>query len=572
MFARNGNPINIGSLFLGLLLTVCQAVNAATVLNEKETSDLRRMIEAAPAGQPTELDFSDPVSYRFYKKQLELAGVTAKKFPEQFRVLEQSRKKHAASGAPGIKRPLLAASGEGDVITPIQTITSFGTANGTNFAVSALSSVPNQPYVSQLTVGLYNANMQPIGTPQYAQQYHAGEDLDIDATGTTTAGSVVIAVATYFWQDQNGGVHHGYVRAATSTAPTNITNNAPMPGTGQSVIKLCLGRSGTDCTYIPSGGSGSNVLMPVKGSITFPVNIDTSPSTPNFSLITMSRPDAGEGGGCTIATTSNFFDPKYTRISGPMITWDLAPAQFQPANGCLTPNSKAIYTFTVGLSLQNVPVYVSVTNDPNTPPQDPYFKVIPDLYVFFSCLAQGTEVTMADGSAKKIETIRPGNRVLTGVDGKVMAVDSTLKGTEEIPMIQLKTREGHNLLLTDGHPVATPEGVVLARMLAAGDRVVTREGTATLASVEREMFGGFVWNLNVGPRQENFSKLADNTTFFANGILVGDNQMQFAHNRKHKFQPESVRKVLPQRWHKDHQSYLAVASKRPARVRPSRQE
>lgn len=572
MFARNGSPRIIGALFWGLLLTVCQSVHAATVLNEKETSDLRRMIEVAPAGQPTELDFSDPVAYRFYKRQLELAGITAKKFPEQFRVLEQSRQKHIASGAPGVKRPLLAASGEGDVITPIQTITSFGTANGTNFAVSALSSVPNQPYVSQLTVGLYDANMQPIGTPQYAQQYRAGEDLDIDATGTTTAGSVVIAVATYFWQDPNGGAHHGYIRAATSTAPTNITNNAPMPGTGQSVIKLCLGRSGTDCTYIPSGGSGSNVLMPVKGSITFPVNIDTNPSTPNFSLITMSRPDAGEGGGCTIASTSNFFDPKYTRISGSTISWDLAPAQFQPANGCLTPNSKAIYTFTVGLTVQSVPVYVSITSDPNAPPQDPYFKKIPDLYVFFSCLAQGTEVTMANGGTKKIETVWPGDKVLTGADGKVMAVDSKLKGTEEIPMIRLKTRDGHSLLLTDGHPVATPQGIVLARMLAAGDQVVTRNGAATLASVEREMFGGFVWNLNVGPRQENFSKLADNTTFFANGILVGDNQMQFAHNRKHKYRPESVQKALPERWRKDHQSYIAVASRRLVPVRSPKQE
>lgn len=572
MLARNGSPRIIGTLFWGLLLTVCQSVDAATVLKERETSDLRRMIDAAPAGQPTELDFSDPVAYRFYKKQLELAGITAKKFPEQFRVLEQSRQKHIASGALKVKRPLLTASGQGDVITPIQTITSFGTANGTNFAVSALSSVPNQPYVSQLIVALYDANMQPIGTPQYAQQYHAGEDLDIDATGTTTAGSVVIAVATYFWQDQGGGAHHGYVRDATSTAPTNITNNAPMPAAGQSVIKLCLGRSGTDCTYMPSGGSGSNVLMPVKGSITFPINIDTNPSINNSSLITISRPDAGEGGGCTIASTSNFFDPKYTRISGKTISWDLAPAQFQPANGCLTPNSKAIYTFTVGLSLQNVPVFVSITNDPNTPPQDPYFKVIPDLYVYFSCLAHGTEVAMAGGGTRKIEEIRQGDKVLTDPKGSVMAVDSTLKGTEEVPMIRLKTREGHELLLTGGHPVVTPKGVVLARMLAAGDRVVTREGTATLASVAREMFGGFVWNLNVGPRQEDFSRLADNTTFFANGIRVGDNQMQFAHNRKHKYRPESVRKVLPERWHKDHQSYLAVASKRPAPARSPRQE
>lgn len=411
--------------------------------------------------------------------------------------------------------------------------------------------------------------MQPIGTPVYAQQYHAGEDLGVDATGTTTSGSVAVAVATYFWQDRNGGPHHGYVQAATSSAPTSIVNTAPMPAAEQSVIKLCLGRSGSDCTYMPAGGSGSNVLMPIQGSITFPVNIDLNPPSPNFSLITMTRPDAGEGGGCTIASTSNFFDPQYTQIVGPTIAWNLSLAQFQPANGCLTANSQAIYTFTVGLTVSSQPVYVSITDDPHAPPQDPYYKIIPDLYVYFSCLAGGTGVTMADGGTRKIETLRPGNKVLTGADGKVMAVDSTLKGTEAIPMIRLKTREGHDLLLTDGHPVVTPQGVVLARALAAGDRVVTRQGTATLVSVARERFDGFVWNLNVGARQENFSKLADNTTFFANDILVGDNQMQFAHNRKHKYLPASVRQVLPERWRKDHENYLATPM-RPAAGRPTK--
>jgi hypothetical protein len=522
-------------------------------LSEQDKADLRELIRTGEPGHPVQLDFSKPAHYRFYKKQLALAGITAAKYPQQFHVLEQSRQEHIRSG------PAKLQTGTNNTIIPIQIITALGSNNGTSFTSSALSSVPNQPYLSQLTLGLYDQNMNPIGQSQYQQQHGAGEDLEVQATGTATAsGSVVVAMSTYFWQDQGGHATHGYIYARASAPPSAINNTAPMPGNGQTLIKLCLGRSGSDCTYTPSGGSGSNVLLPVSGNIVFASNIDRNPSVPNSSLITMARPDATEGGGCTISSTSDFFNPQTTQITGGTITWNLNPAQFQPANGCLTPNSKAIYTFTVGLSLSGIPVYVTITNDPDVPPQNPYYKVIPDLYVYFSCLASGTEVTLADGTFKKIEDVQSGDSVLTNAKGTSMAVDSKLKGTEAIPMIHLKTSKGNDLLLTVGHPVVTSRGIVLARMLVVGDMVMTREGAAPLTSVTHEVFDGNVWNLNVGPRQEDFSHLSKETTFFANGILVGDNQMQFDQNRMMKFQPKAIMQGLPPEWHKDYQNYLAT--------------
>lgn len=552
------------------LLTACLLIGsyrtalAAGTMSEQQSSDIRRMVQAAPLGQPIELDFSDPAAYRFYVNQLKDAGIQADKYPEQYRVLTKTRQAHSKLGAsrPAEQPKAQAPAADPSPIKPIQIFTALGRSDQRTYTASVLSSVPNQPYCSQVTLRLFDVHMNPIGDPAAAQQYHAGEDLSVKATGTAAPGTVVVALATYFWQGQNGTPHHGYMKATTGADPIEIKNFAPTPKPGQNVIKLCLGRSGDDCTYKPEGGSGSNVLMPVKGNATFSSDIDQGPSADRQAIIVMARPDAGDGGGCVVVSTSDFFDPKYTQINGRTISWDLKPAQFQPVDGCLKPNSQAIFTLDLFLTLKSgVPAYASITNAPGVPSEMP-FLTIPPLWVYYSCLAEGTLVEAADGTTKRIEAIESGESVLTTAAGASMKVDSKLKGTEQVPMVRLVTRNGYNLLLTDGHPVVTPNGVLLAGALKTGDQVMTRKGVSHLASATREIFAGSVWNLNLGPTSEAHSRATDDTTFFGNGILVGDNQMQFFYNRKYKHQPELLRRVLPSRWHRDHQSYVSTSSNR----------
>lgn len=521
-------------------------------LSPAERADIHAMILQTQPGIPTQLNFSNEIHYRFYLKQLEIAGIDRETYPEQFAVLDRSRQEHLLTGA-----PVLAQDDSYD-FQPIQAITSLGSDDGMNFDSSSLSSVPNNPYVSQMTLGLYNTSTDPIGTPQFTQQYNAGTDLTLVANGAANPGEQVVqAIATYMWQDQGGTSYHGYMYASTSQAPTNITNIAPMPDTakGQTVTKLCLGRTGNDCTYIPAGGTGSNVLMPVAGSITFSADISLNPPTPNTCLITMARPDTGQGGGCTIKSTSDFFGDPNTKINGPQISWNLAPAQFQPADGCLTANSEAIYTFTIALTVNTLPVYVTITSG-SVPPANPYYLQIPKLLVYFSCIAEGTEITLHNGATKRIEHCGPGDRVLADTSGTVLDVDSMLKGTEEVPMIRIRTDAGHDVLVTSGHPMVTPDGVTLARLLNVGSRLVSLDGEVTVVSLGREMYDGNVWNMNVGPRIEDFNEIPDTRTFFAGGLLVGDNQMQFKHNRLHRYIPESIRTALPSRWHTDFENHL----------------
>ncbi|HSY50220.1 MAG TPA: Hint domain-containing protein [Thermoanaerobaculia bacterium] len=546
-------------LITALLWLGCRSTSTSisAAMTDQDRADLKEILASSKQGEPTELDFSNPVHYRFYVNQLVHAGITREKYPQQYKVLDETREKHVRSGLTKVDRPVMLAStaAASSAPSPIQTLTSFG-PNGATYQATVLSSVPNTPLVSQATISLFDSNQNPIGTPGFNQQSNNGADVQAATSATTTAGSTVSAVMTYFWQDHAGNAHHGTITAATALDPTNITNTAPMPAAGQTITKLCLGRTGTDCTYTPAGGSGSNVLMPVSGSVTFGSPISTSPTTPNFSLITMANPNAGSGGGCTISSTSNFFGDPNTVINGNTISWNLNPAQFQPANNCLAVNAPAIYTFTVGVTVSNLPVYTTITNAPNTPPLPSYLS-IPGLSVYFSCLADGTEVELKDGRMKKIENVAAGDTVLTNRRGTAMRVHSTLKGTEEVPMIRFKTENGHELLLTDGHPVVTPGGVMLARLLKTGDRVITREGPSRIVSLGREMFGGHVWNLNVGDGQQVASR-PDATTFFANGVLVGDNEMQFTYNnRQQRLDWQKNVEALPAEWRVDQQSYEA---------------
>lgn len=540
-----------------LLFAACRTPYAAPQMTDQDRADVKYMLTSAKSGHPTELDFSNPVHYRFYLSQLARAGVTRAKYPQQYEVLTQSRTEHIRSGPRKVGRPEVLDTSSGataSLRSPIQTFTSFGPKGGT-YTASGLSSVPNSPYVSQLTIGLYDSNQNPVGTPGFAQQYNNGADVAARTSATIQGGGVASSIITYFWQDRAGHATHGYIHAASALDPTSITNTAPMPAAGQTITTLCLARTGADCTYSPVGGTGSNVLMPVSGSITFGSAINTKPLTPNTSLITMANPDAGQGGGCTIASTTNFFASPATLINGNTISWNLAPAMFQPANNCLAVNAPAIYTFTVGLTVSNLPVYVTVTNDPNAPSGNPYYLNIPGLSVYFSCLADGTDVELRGGGHRKIEQIVAGDRVTVDQRGKAMQVRSTLRGTEEIPMIRLKTDGGHELLLTEGHPVVTTVGVVLARLLKPSDRVVTRAGNERVVSLTRERFDGHVWNLNIG-EAPTLTSTSDDTTFFANGILVGDNEMQFVHNRRQQQLESRARTAaLPSVWRLDSDHY-----------------
>lgn len=564
-------------LLLGFAQVGIAARMPAPPATAQEKADMAAIINSSKAGIPMQLDMSNPLHRRFFIRQMASVGVTPDRYPQLYKTIEAARKTKPPKVETRSMLQLSATSpavnantAAGYAVVPIQTLTSLGTNDGgTTYSVSALSSVV-APIMSNLTVALTDTNGNSLGTPvQVTSATQSGTDLNAVATGTaTTKGMAVVGTATYYYVDQYGTPNTGVVSGTVTSVPSSITNLAPMPNTGtnppQTITKLCLGRTGTDCTYTPVDGSSTNVIMPVQGSVTFSSPINTAPATPNTAWVSMARPDTGQGGGCSILNTTNFFGDPNTVISGNTISWNFANMQFQPIqSGCLNVNATAIYTLTLGLTVGTLPqTFVSITSSPTVDPTNPSFKKIPELQVFWSCLADGTLVTLKDGKKIKIENIKDGQEVVVDATGRTDVVESKLRGKESVPIIVLHTAAKHVLRLTSGHPVITDKGPVLAGNLQVGDMVMTQSGPDKLTKVSHKKFGGYVWNLNVGkPPMSLNDPNVTGSTFLADGIIVGDNVMQFVENRKDQINhaKRSMRHA-PTEWARDIQSAVEDAA------------
>jgi RHS repeat-associated protein len=125
-----------------------------------------------------------------------------------------------------------------------------------------------------------------------------------------------------------------------------------------------------------------------------------------------------------------------------------------------------------------------------------------------SCLINsfvaGTLVTLANGTARAIEDIHPGNLVLTAdpKSGKVQphAVTATINGLGAKQLVDIDVADHGHLTATEGHPfwVQSRNAWVEAGKLQVGDQVVTPTG-ALLAVVSVRDFTAYqrVYNLSV---------------------------------------------------------------------------
>jgi hypothetical protein len=178
------------------------------------------------------------------------------------------------------------------------------------------------------------------------------------------------------------------------------------------------------------------------------------------------------------------------------------------------------------------------TWDPVTKVQGPTFawaSTSPDaastvgapLSIAWGCMPPGTEIKMADGSKVAIEKVAPGQKVVADDKGHTLTVMDVMVGSERKPLVHVVDSHGNLLSLTDTHPVPTADAqLVQARDLALGDSIITDSGVTKVVSIEKEPYEGMVYNLVLGTPEERQSTSGNETTMYANGVLVGDAQMQ----------------------------------------------
>ncbi|MFE7757726.1 hypothetical protein [Streptomyces sp. NPDC057429] len=304
----------------------------------------------------------------------------------------------------------------------------------------------------------------------------------------------------------------------------------------------------------------TTLLVPFAGSMHFTDEIDDlGPNNPVFEYSLTRK----EGGMSTLSNASvdarfhNCFridpaDPKRLNFSFmPTETAVGTALDFGPSPW--VSDTQTFFTGLVTVMFKNggsgwSTVMSSVHSDVNL--TDGVAHIKPIVYVWH-CLGEGTRIAIADGSLRKIEELDSGMQVL-GPEGSKHTVQATYAAPHYGELYVVKTSGGKSLTCSGSHPISTPDGPVRAADLTVGTTALTIDGSDVVSEVGSRHFDGQgLFNLDLGD--------AGGSTFYAEGLLVGDHRMQVKMLRT----PDPVRdkQRLPEYLHVDYDSHLEDLAK-----------
>ena len=141
------------------------------------------------------------------------------------------------------------------------------------------------------------------------------------------------------------------------------------------------------------------------------------------------------------------------------------------------------------------------------------------------CFEGSTPIMLGDGRYKPIRELTRTDMIWNPILKKAMAIKRMVVGPEKIPMIRV-TRAGDSaVLVTQGHPFPTENGLKTAIELKNGDRVFNASGGLESVTVETVVYpeaeAPSVWNLELdGDEHLNSHYLV------ADGVVTGDLKIQ----------------------------------------------
>lgn len=575
-----------GSAFAQLQAPLAPTAPMVT-LSAEDKSDMEYVKKLPRHGSSVEMDLSDPIQYRHFIRQWEIGGVTRATSPRLYRAFDELRESHVARRRTAnadqpmnLTKDITPQSTATDPIVPLNFVSSFGRFGGANYNVSAITSVPGtlqvDGTVTATTIGLYDANNNQLGPASTQQQFGNGA-LMVNGNQAPPPGSGdVQAAGTYYYKyvDANNltvtaGGHLFARQTQTTTGSYTMQNLAPVDVNNNGTIKVCIVRSDSDCDYHYAAQGGQFIVeFPINDNFTVPdtlLPLAQQQSSGAWVNVYVAQIVAGQGGGCTLPSNFNFWNA--LTINGTVASWNLNPGPFSNPDGqsspCFPTNSNVLYD--LQLNLIGTPSgggtsywfgEVKTTSNPPPPPGPGVANLLP-MVVAYGCVAEGTPVTLADGSRTPIEQIALGERV-RNADGAVLTVTKRTEGVERKPMIRVVAENGYAALLTDTHPVMTDAGARMAGQLASGMIVMTADGPARIARVARETFAGKVWNLDLGSDADAVALSDTNTTMIAGGLVIGDGKMQQRLEQDER--AAAARRniaVIPEEWRVDAANFAA---------------
>lgn len=547
----------------------------------------------APAGTSVQINHADPKQHEFMQLRFKLAGKTKENSPELYKAMEQLAAEHRAQKVPvgSFVKDLEVAAGPANMHTAslgmkLQERTGVTSVQGSR--KDALS----RGYVDATT---WDSSGTQLGPTRFYEvfgnmPYGAPQGLGTIPQQTTTieGDSVLSETLT------TGTTRQYYVATpaqvvATASAFNQASVTHPRDNDGNGFAVVCLDRSWTgDCEYNNTGML--TLKVPLLGGISLAdptLIIDeakvianrTAASAPGTIYAVLGT----TGGGCKLPVGGAGINMKtfwqqvtITRNAAnePIgINWDMFSNPTTWAD--FSANCRLVQD-TVYVTME-IPVpfiskntgakgakTITVSNAKyERPLEAPDLNFQPPVRVTNSCLAEGTVISSAGAAdGRKIEDLKIGD-VVGSPYAERLTVTDVAAGTERSPIVVIADNQGHELMLTEMHPLfVIGKGMVPAKQLAVGDRVKTSSGPSELVRVERKEYGGKVYNLKVGNQEEAKSLGVDQTAVYANGFLVGDGQVQSRHETLAQQAVSAPAKRLPMRLRTDYQTSVQQASHR----------
>ena len=364
------------------------------------------------------------------------------------------------------------------------------------------------------------------------------------------------------------------------------------PNDEDDYIKVCLNRQHNDCDYLPDQVGDPNeitdVNIPFEGQIVVPHKVteiyasDVLP--PGIDEPTNIFLQEGYYGGQTkqqfkgldndVKLFSEYLTLKVdSSAKTSTISWKIPREEGRFGNAKLFSNINEA-NWHINFAVKGLPFFkgrreskmqISVTSVDAEQFGNFYSPVLPKMKLGYSCLAKGTEIKMADGSLQAIETIKTGDMVIGALvnnykTAQPMEVADVSVGIEAIDMYRVKTVDGKNILMTETHPVSTSnKGIIWAKELELGDRILSAKGTSLVTSIATESYKDNIYNLKLAPVEGSRIEEGAYLGMFANGLLVGDLATQDIYNYKDQVNldsPEEVLQRVPEKWKVDYLNSL----------------
>ncbi|MGP2734224.1 Hint domain-containing protein [Serratia bockelmannii] len=554
--------------FLLTILSSCFSVLANVErLSQKEREALKLFIHSnEPTRKPQIIDLTVPENMEGYMALLHYHGITKNNKPDFFYDIEKTR---------GDQRELI-ATGKGLVLindesTP-QNYFSVPVIYSEGEGMNVRAEVTNSIYAPNATEPDYILNTLTVYTLPDGEIIAAGSEdsnsadvrLQFTTADTGTDPKLnnpkldPVSAMSIIYVKVNGVTEGPYktVSEPIAAIPLGLKNTAPERKKGQNERKhilICLNRSNPDkdnveeCDYGPMTPGLDNkythINMELIGEVEFRnkiVRTDAGDISGSFNLTLVGM---DTGGGCSTRVMDSGVLNKHFTVdsSGKKLTWNFSSTTGYADFGalCWKNNQNYILDF-VGMVNTNatgtdkglkIPVNFHYTNANNAGGEDKNDStyIYPAIKMQYGCIASGTLIEMAEGVSRKIEDIRPGNHLLSR-NGRVLKVKSRVVGVDT-SFVNVTYNNDKFVSLTPGHPVSTPRGIVRADELKDGDKVITKDKSYVIDSINfdskktKEVYNLVLENIDNDNDNDNEME-PEEALFYAGGILVGDNRLQ----------------------------------------------